>query len=208
MLDKIKWLGHASFMIEAHQRIYIDPWKLKVFAPADIILVSHPHFDHLSVEDINKISQPNTVVITTADGVKEIKIKGKTIALLPGEKTTVEDIVIEGVPAYNTKKEFHPKTNNWLGFVINVGGQRIYYAGDTDATAEMKSLKNIDIALLPVGGTYTMDARTAAEAANTFQPKIAIPYHWGDIVGSKKDAEEFLKLFTKGKGLILNISER
>ncbi|MCX7766906.1 MAG: MBL fold metallo-hydrolase, partial [Candidatus Sumerlaeia bacterium] len=98
MLDKIKWLGHSSFMIETHLRIYIDPWKLKVSAPADIILVSHPHFDHLVVEDINKIRQPNTVIITTADGVKEIK--GKTVILLPGEKTSVEDIIIEGVPAY------------------------------------------------------------------------------------------------------------
>ena len=113
--------------------------------------------------------------------------------LKPGQSIDVNGIKITGVPAYNPAKQFHPKSNNWLGFVIEVAGKRIYYAGDTDATDEMKALKNIDLALLPIGGTYTMNADEAADAAKQFKPKQAIPYHWGDIVGSQADADKFAK---------------
>ena len=113
---------------------------------------------------------------------------------------------MSGVAAYNPGKQFHPKANNWIGFVIEVGSKRIYYAGDTDLTDEMKSLKEIDIALLPVGGTYTMDATEAAEATKYIKPERAIPYHWGDIVGERADAKAFAEA-AKCEVLILSAGE-
>ena len=110
---------------------------------------------------------------------------------MPGLTIELAGVRVQGVPAYNPNKQFHPKSNQWLGFIIEIGGKRIYYAGDTDLTDEMKALKDIDIALLPVGGTYTMNAAEAAEAAGHINPKLAVPYHWGDIVGGESDAEAF-----------------
>ena len=193
MIENIKWLGHATFKIVNKKVIYIDPWKVKEKDSADIVLVSHSHFDHLSIEDVEKVRGDKGIVITTSDSASQLKGDVRTLA--PGAKINIDDILIEGVPSYNINKDFHPRNNNWLGFIITVNGKRIYYAGDTDATPEMKSLINIDIALLPVGGTYTMTCEEAAKAANAFKPKIAVPYHWGDIVGSKSDAEKFKELF-------------
>ncbi|MBN2021110.1 MAG: MBL fold metallo-hydrolase [Sedimentisphaerales bacterium] len=192
MAVTIQWFGHASFKItDAKTVVYIDPWKLKDAShDATIALVSHSHYDHLSAADIEKVSDPNTRLIATGDVVKQLK---KGDVLKPGQAIAVGDVNITGVPAYNTAKKFHPKSNDWLGFIIEVGGKRIYYAGDTDVTEEMKALENIDIALLPVGGTYTMDSSEAADAVKFFKPKTAIPYHWGDIVGKQSDAEDFAK---------------
>lgn len=202
MIDSIKWLGHASFKIKKDKVIYIDPWKIKDTEPADIILISHSHFDHLSVDDVKKIQIDKTIIVTTKDCAKQLS--GNVKILIPDDKIDVNDISIESVPAYNTDKDFHPKSNQWLGFVININDTRIYYAGDTDFTNEMKNLKDIDIALLPVGGTYTLTASEAATAANTFKPKIAIPYHYGDIVGSQADAETFKNQFN-GETIILKV---
>jgi len=193
MIENIKWLGHATFKIVNKKVIYIDPWKVKEKDSADIILVSHSHFDHLSIEDVEKVRGEGGIVVTTSDSASQLSGDVRTLA--PGAKINIDDILIEGVPSYNIGKDFHPRNNNWLGFIITINGKRIYYAGDTDATPEMKMLTNIDIALLPVGGTYTMTCKEAADAANAFKPKIAVPYHWGDIVGSKSDAEKFKELF-------------
>ncbi len=193
MSVKIKWFGHASFKITSGSDvIYIDPWKIKE-SPHDatIVLVSHAHYDHYNTDDIAKVSSGTTKFIAPADVVKEQKGNGQV--LKPGQTIEVNDVKITGVPAYNPAKQFHPKSNNWVGFVIEVGGKRIYYAGDTDQTAEMKALKNIDLALLPIGGKYTMNAEEAAEATKQFKPKEAVPYHWGDIIGGKADAEKFAK---------------
>ncbi|MCM8798891.1 MAG: MBL fold metallo-hydrolase, partial [Candidatus Omnitrophica bacterium] len=111
----------------------------------------------------------------------------------PGEKIKLKEIEVEGVPAYNLYKSFHPKENGYLGFVIAVEGKRVYHAGDTEFIPEMKKIE-AEIILLPVGGTYTMNAKEAAEAANTINPQVAIPMHWGSIVGTRKDAEEFKRL--------------
>ena len=186
----IQWLGHASFRISHDDTvIYIDPWKLKHSSgDATLVLVSHDHYDHYSKEDIAKVSGPGTKLIASADVVVK-ENAGEPI--MPGLTIELGGVRVVAVPAYNPKKEFHPKANNWVGFVIELGSKRIYYAGDTDLTEEMISLKNIDAALLPVGGKYTMDATDAAEAANHIKPKLAIPYHWGDIVGSRSDAERF-----------------
>jgi len=189
----IQWLGHASFRL-CHEKtvIYIDPWKLKDEPHnATLVLVSHSHSDHYSAGDIAEVRKPDTKLIASADVVAK---EGVGEALTPGLLIQSGDVRIIGVAAYNPNKQFHPRENNWLGFIIEVGGKRIYYAGDTDLTDEMKALKNIDLALLPAGGTYTMNADEAAEAAKTIKPRMAIPYHWGDIVGRQDDAEKFAKL--------------
>jgi L-ascorbate metabolism protein UlaG (beta-lactamase superfamily) len=186
----IQWLGHASFRISYEDKvIYIDPWKLKEsVGDATLVLVSHSHYDHYSAEDIAKVSGAETKLIASADVIAKEKA-GEGIT--PGLTVALDGIWVKGVAAYNSDKQFHPKRNNWVGFVIEIGSKRIYYAGDTDLTEEMKGLKDIDVALLPVGGTYTMNAKEAAEATSHIRPKLAIPYHWGDIIGGQSDAEAF-----------------
>lgn len=189
----IQWLGHASFKVCYEEEvIYIDPWKLEEsLYDATLVLVSHSHQDHYSPEDIAKVKWLDTKLIASTDVIAKEKA-GE--AITPGLTIELEGVRISGVAAYNPDKEFHPKKNNWVGFLIEIGSKRIYYAGDTDLTEEMKSLKDIDAALLPVGGTYTMNAEEAAEAAKYFKPALAIPYHWGDIVGDRSDADKFAEL--------------
>ncbi len=193
MIDNIKWLGHASFCIEAEKIVYFDPWKLKQNLPeADIVLISHDHYDHCSVEDINKISKKETVVVcnkSCASHFTDVEVK----IVKPNEKMNVNGIDIEIFPAYNIHKPYHPKTSGGLGFIVTLSGQRIYHCGDTDFIPEMKDIK-CDIALLTVSGTYVMTASEAAKAVEIIKPKIAIPMHFGDIVGTRKDAEEFVRL--------------
>ncbi|MDH5715051.1 MAG: MBL fold metallo-hydrolase [Candidatus Aminicenantes bacterium] len=216
MLESIKWLGHASFVIKAEKVIYIDPWKLKDGEPADIILITHDHYDHCCPEDVQKIMKPDTVIVATPDAAA--KFKGNVKTMKPGDSLTVEGVPIEAVHAYNPRKQFHPKKQMGVGYIVTVvkkslmgvgvaarpeGGipphvfdketVRIYHLGDTDFIPEMQNIK-ADIALVPVGGTYTMDAEEAAKAVNSFMPKVAIPMHWGEIVGSEKDAQRFKEL--------------
>ncbi len=189
----LHWFGHASFrMRHKGTVIYIDPWKLRE-EPQDatIVLVSHSHQDHYSPQDIARVKGYETEFVASAD---VIETEGGGQVLAPGLTITVGAVKITGVPAYNAAKRFHPKDNAWLGFVIELGGRRIYYAGDTDLVEEMRTLGKTHVALLPVGGTYTMNAREAAQAASHIQPELAIPYHWGDIVGDRSDAENFAKL--------------
>jgi len=188
MLKNIIWLGHASFKIVDEKTIYIDPWNLRKEDKADIVLVTHPHYDHLSPEDISKIQTNQTVILTTADGAE--KLRGNVKKIKPGDFLTVKGVEIEVVPAYNIGKSYHPKENEWVGFIIKVGEKRIYHAGDTDFIPEMEKIK-ADIALLPIGGTYTMNAEEAARAAKAINPQVAIPMHYGDIVGSLEDAKRF-----------------
>ncbi len=153
MAKKIFWLGHDSFRIDAAKRIYFDPFQISEGPKADMILISHDHFDHCSPDDVAKVHQPATVIITEKDAAK--KLKGDVRVLKPGESVTVDDVKVEAVPSYNTDKEFHPKKKGWLGFVVELEGVRIYHAGDADFIPEMKDFK-VDIALLPVSGTYVM----------------------------------------------------
>jgi len=177
----IKWLGHASFQVKADGKvIYIDPYEGEYKEKADLVLVTHSHFDHCDTSKIRKVLKEDTVIICPADCAS--KIEGNVRVLKPGEETRIDDIVVEAVHAYNYKRfrspgnPFHPKGLG-LGYVITVGGKRIYHAGDTDFIPEMKDLKNISVALLPSGGTYTMDNPEAAEAALAIKPEIAIPMH-------------------------------
>jgi L-ascorbate metabolism protein UlaG (beta-lactamase superfamily) len=191
MVENIHWLGHASFKITGEKTVYIDPWKLKDGEPADIILITHDHYDHLSPEDVAKIATDRTWIVTTADAAK--KLSGNIKTIKPGDSIIVEGIKIEAVPAYNVNKNFHPKANNWVGFIVTINNKRIYHTGDCDFMPEMKNIK-ADIVLMPVGGTYTMTAEEAANAVNTINPEVAIPMHYDDIVGSKADAEKFKNL--------------
>ena len=195
MIKHIKWLGHDGFMIDASKTICIDPYQILTDKKADLILITHDHFDHCSPEDIAKIQHEKSIVITEKDSAK--KISGEVRTIKPGEAITIDNIRIEGVRAYNVNKNFHPKTNDWLGFIVDVDGVKIYHAGDTDLIPEMADLKT-DIAFLPVSGTYVMTADEAIEAAKLINPAIAIPMHYGAIVGDKNDAIRF-KEGLKGK---------
>ena len=195
LLEKIHWLGHDGFRIDATAVIYIDPYQIKSTVPADIILVSHDHFDHCSPDDIIKIQKKSTAIITEKTSAG--KLKGDIRIVKPGDKFTVQGIDIEIVPAYNTNKQFHPKTAGMLGFILTIEGVSIYHAGDADFIPEMKNIK-ADIALLPVSGTYVMTADEAVEAALAINPKFAIPMHYGAIVGTESDAKRFAEKL-KGK---------
>jgi len=201
-VDNIHWLGHATFRIQdGTNQVYIDPWKLPANAPkADVILITHGHFDHYSVEDIAKIEQPATIFVAPADVAAKLAGK-KALTATPGGSYDAGTVKITAVAAYNTGKDFHPKSNAWVGYIVTLStGERIYHSGDTDAIPEMGGL-HVDVALMPCGGTYTMTAAEMAGAANTFKPAVLIPMHWGDIVGSKDDADTVARTF-KGKTVI------
>jgi len=193
MLNGIDWLGHAGIRITGSKIIYIDPWKLgSNVAIADIILITHSHFDHCSPNDIAKIRKKDTLIICSADC--RDKFAGPNVKTVkPGDMLTVDNVTVKAVPAYNIGKRFHPKENNWIGYLVIMDGRTVYHAGDTDIIPEMAGL-NPDIAFLPIGGTYTMSAGEAAVAAGQIAPKTAVPIHYGDIVGSVNDAERFKEL--------------
>jgi len=191
MSATITWLSHASFRLAAAGGpiVYIDPWKID-WKPrdGDAVFISHPHFDHCSSEDIAAVSGAAAVLLRPAG--TELDVSAEHV-LAPGDRRTLAGVTIETVAAYNVGKDFHPKANGWLGAVFSLGDVRVYYAGDTDVIPEMAKLAEIDVALVPIGGTYTMTAQEAAQACEVIGPKSAIPCHWGDIVGTAADAEAF-----------------
>jgi L-ascorbate metabolism protein UlaG (beta-lactamase superfamily) len=193
MLENIHWLGHDSFRIDGKTTIYLDPWNLRAGAPkADLILITHDHYDHCSPDDVAKISREGTVVVTIAAATRQLK--GEVRAVKAGDSLTVGDISIEVVPAYNVNKPFHPQSAGHVGFILTVADKRIYHAGDTDVIPEMDSIQ-ADIALLPVSGKYVMTADEAVQAAQKINPQVAIPMHYGaGVAGSIKDAKRFRDL--------------
>lgn len=196
----VKWLGHAGFRLTSGDKVvYVDPYKLKAGgAKATAVLVTHDHFDHCSEEDVGQVAGPETVIL----GPKSCRGKleglgGRFVPVSPGGSYDAGGIRVRTVPAYNLTSSFHPREAGGVGYVIELGGEKIYHAGDTDFIPEMEDLApdvQIDTALLPVGGTYTMTAEQAAEAFRTLGAKRGVPMHYGEIVGTKADADRFLKL--------------
>ncbi|HTZ42044.1 MAG TPA: MBL fold metallo-hydrolase [Candidatus Omnitrophota bacterium] len=216
---ELEWLGHASFLIKTpdNKIIYIDPYQLNSdkLEKADMILITHSHPDHCSIPDLNKIIKPNSRIVLTADcqsKIMKMNVPIKIEIAEPGNEFDFGNIRILSTSAYNINKSFHPKGESWVGYVIKINGTTIYHAGDTDVIPEMQKLTGHKsgsefVALLPIGGRFTMNVEEAFEAAKIIKPNLAIPMHWGGIVGSREDAEEFVRL-CKEKGIEAVILEQ
>ena len=201
---ELQFLGHSGFIIKNGKKIVIDPYKISDnVEKADLILITHSHYDHCSIGDIEKLVEPGTVVICTADSQSKImKVQGIELQVVEvGEKVELDDIRVEVVPAYNLRKEYHPKSEGWVGYVIRIGNVVIYHAGDSDFIPEMKNLTgygnkdNEFVTLLPVSGKYVMNYEQASEAASLLSPDLAIPMHYGaGVAGTLNDAENFVEL--------------
>jgi L-ascorbate metabolism protein UlaG (beta-lactamase superfamily) len=209
MVFTIKWLGHASFQITINSfNIYVDPYEGTYVDNADMILVSHDHFDHCDVSKIEKIQKEETTVITPSTCLA--RIGGKVRVLKAGEKAAINDITIEAVHAYNVKRfrsqgtPFHPKDLG-LGYLMTASGKTVYYAGDTDFVPEMKELRNVFLAILPIGGTYTMDIPEAVEAALAIKPQFAIPMH--PLNSDPKQFKKLVEQSSKTTVVLLNAGE-
>lgn len=195
MVDNIDVFKQNSIRIKSDVgTIYIDPFKIDDEThDADFILITHDHYDHFSSEDIAKVKKDTTVLVVPekmeAKAVKESGIK-EIETVKPGTYHEIGNLELETIPMYNILKPFHPKAAGWVGYILKINGKRIYIAGDTDATQEAQEVI-CDIALVPIGGTYTMDAKKAAELVNEINPEVAIPTHYGSIVGKLSDAKVF-----------------
>ena len=196
MIENIHWLGHDSFRLDGSSTVYIDPWKLRAGAPrADLVLVTHDHFDHFSPHDIARVATPRTTLIGPASVTAQVEGVA-AVTLSAGETATVGGVTVTAVPAYNIDKfrqpgeVFHPRAAGGLGYIVELDGRRIYHAGDTDAIPEMREVR-CDVALLPVSGTYVMTAEEAAEACRMISAAAVVPMHFGDIVGTAADAARF-----------------
>ena len=215
MLENITVNWQSSICIETRDAVlYLDPWQLKEeIHDADIICISHKHFDHFSPEDIEKIKKEDTILIAPASIRDEITQKSgiseeNTVFVKPGEQIHFGDITITGIPAYNTGKIFHMKRYGWLGFLIEADGTRYYYAGDTDVNDDIRKVR-CDVALIPIGGHYTMNSAEAAELINEIAPEYAIPIHYGcvDGAGNIKDEEDFARRISEKTEVILKLHQ-
>lgn len=199
---EIERLSHDCFRVTSGGKVvYFDPYNIGTHKGADLILISHEHYDHCSVPDLMKIVKGDTIIVAAEEcrsKLNEIKSKVHEIVYInPGGKIAVGNFQVEAVPAYNVDKfkspgqPFHPQRDKKCGYILTVAGKRLYHAGDTDIIPEMNDFENIDIAFLPVSGTYVMTADEAAKAADIIKPKVAVPMHWGAIVGTKDDVDRF-----------------
>ena len=201
---ELKWLGNSGFVIKNSRIIYIDPYNIKEgLEKADLILITHSHYDHCSVADMNKIVKAGTRIVITADcqsKITKFNVPVHIDIVEPGHELDLGSVKIDIFPAYNTDKNFHPRDEGWVGYLIKMNNVLVYHAGDTDVIPEMQRLTGYGgagkkfVALLPVGGRFTMTAEEAVEAANLIKPWLAIPMHYGSIVGDDSDAEEFVRL--------------
>lgn len=208
MLENIEVLCHNCIKFKGEKIIYTDPFQLENnYNDADIILITHSHYDHFSEEDIEKVRGENTVICVTEDLYRKTLDLGfqkeNIIVVKPNNNYQILGVEIKTIPAYNTNKKFHPKENNWVGYLLNLQGYTYYVAGDTDITEENKKVI-CDVAFVPVGGTYTMDSKEAANLVNQITPFIGVPVHYGSVVGEKEDAEIFVQNLDEGiEGRIL-----
>lgn len=201
---ELKWLGHSGFLIKNSKVIYIDPFKIKSNLPkADLILITHSHYDHCSVEDLEKVVKEGTRIVCTPDSQSKIarfQVPIRMEVLDLGQDLDLGQIKILTVPAYNIDKTFHNKEDGGVGFILRIDDIIIYHAGDTDLIPEMEKLTGFNqqgktfVALLPIGGRFTMSPEEAYEAVKLIKPTISIPMHWGSTIGTKEDAEEFKSL--------------
>jgi len=214
---ELNWLGHSGFLIKNSKVLYIDPFNIKDGSEkADIILITHSHYDHCSVADLGKIVKEGTKIVCPADCQSKItrfNVGIKIEIVEPGSEVISGDVKISAIPAYNIDKSFHPKEEGWVGFLIKMNDVLIYHAGDTDKISEMQRLTGFKqsgkefVALLPIGGRFTMTAEEAVEAAKLIKPDLAIPIHYGGVVGTPEDAKEFIEL-CKEEGINAVILEK
>lgn len=208
MLENIELLNHSAIKITNDNVIYIDPYNIKEeFNDADIIMITHDHYDHYSEEDLKKVIKKDTIFVIPEDLITKLLKFGITfnhlVSVEPNNEYVVSNIKINTIPAYNINKSFHPKQNKWVGYILTINDIKYYIAGDTDITMESLNVK-CDVAFVPVGGTYTMDYKEAAKLVNCIMPKIAVPTHYGSVVGTKFDGPDFIKLLNyKIEGRIL-----
>lgn len=198
-MNNIELLGHSGIKLKGEKNIYIDPYKLEKWTnDADYIFITHSHYDHFSPDDILKLKNNDTTIIVPLDLKDEAsKLEVKNILVVePNNNYEIGEITFSTVVSYNILKAFHPKKNKWVGYIIKLNNTNYYIAGDTDFTNELKNIK-CDVAFVPVGGTYTMDYVEAGELINTIKPKLAIPIHYGSIVGTREDAIKFKELIKK-----------
>ena len=201
---KISINAHSSIRVESDKIIYIDPFQIKEENhDADIIFITHDHFDHFSIEDIRKIEKEDTVYVIP-DCMYNLLGGENVITVLPGDHCPVEEYDVEVIPSYNNGKPFHPKDKGYVGYIVTVEGKRIYVAGDCDRNEDNEKVR-CDIALLPVGGTYTMDYKEAAKLANIIRPELVIPTHYGEVAGDPKDGERFRELVDQDIAVELKI---
>jgi len=206
---KIKWLGHASFLVKSDGRsLYIDPYAGEYTEKADLILVSHDHGDHCALGKISEIVKPETVILTSLNAAEKVRGVGvEVMPLEPGKMKEHKGFKVQGVEAYNTHRfrspgtPFHPRGTQ-VGFVVGVEGKRLYHAGDTDLLESMKELGSVDVAMIPVGGTYTMDLPEAAEAVLSIRPKMVLPMHRREV-----KAEDLKKLVEKSDAKLVVLKE-
>jgi L-ascorbate metabolism protein UlaG (beta-lactamase superfamily) len=201
---ELRWLGHSGFLIKNSKIIYIDPYNIKEgLDKADIILITHGHYDHCSFEDMKKVVKEGTKIFVTADAqskVARFSVPIEIVIVEPGKEIDFGDVKISTIVAYNKDKPFHQKEEGWVGYVIKMNEIIIYHSGDSDLIPEMQKLTGYQqkgkefVALLPVSGRFTMSAEEAVEAAKLIKPSLAIPMHWGSIIGSEDDAKEFVEL--------------
>lgn len=194
MLEGIQVFTQNSIKIEKEKIIYMDTYEMQEEKhDADIIFITHTHYDHFSLKDIEKVKKKDTVIVGP-EGIEEVQkigfLKENIKIVKPNQSYEIEGIKVETVPAYNLDKKFHPKENEWVGYILNLQGAKYYIAGDTDDIEEIRNIK-CDVAFIPIGGTYTMDAKEAATLVNVMQPKVVVPTHYGSIVGRKEDAQIF-----------------
>ena len=211
--DFLKWTGHAGFMFETKGlTVFIDPFKIgSVNDHADVIFISHSHFDHLNVDDIRKIADEETLFIAPQEAVEKLPFRKRTMVARAGIKGTAEGISFESVHAYNvepSRLNFHPKAAGMVGYIIDIDGKRIYHAGDTDIIDEMKSI-SADLALLPSGGTYTMDLNQAILTTQLVKAKHFAPMHYKALLGleGSKQLEKQFSERVKNSVILKQINE-
>lgn len=201
MNTKISINCHSSIKIIDKKIIYFDPYQIEEEShDADMIFITHDHYDHLDFQSISKIKKDDTVIILPNTCARKLiadkKDMTQYIGVNPNEQYFIKEINVTTIPSYNTNKEFHKKTENWVGYIIELNNEKIYVSGDTDINEDIKKVK-CDIALIPIGGTYTMNKEEAAELINIIKPKVVIPTHYAKIVGELKDGEDFKSLINK-----------